>query len=1349
MSGRLSLPVFLASLTVFCFPVPLALAASEEKTPPWKRLLQDKDAKKVESLEKKVEELRRAGSFSEAVETAQVILEIRRREQGPDHWQVADAFRQLKTLEKIASLPPEAQREVAEAIRIGDKAWRSYAKANHAETVRLLTQSLPAFRTYLGEDHPDTARILSNLAANLNLRGQYAEAASLGQKALAARRKVLGEEHPETATSYNILASSLQGQGRFSEAATLCRKVLELRRRILGEEHIDTAKSYNNLATNLYYQAKYAEARSLYHKALALYRKLLGEEHPEIARTCSNLASTLAELANYGEAGLLFQKALDLRRKLLGEEHPDTAASYNSLASNLQNQGKYLEAEPLFQKALHLRRKLLGEEHPDTTISYSNLASNLDRQGKYTEAEPLFQKTLALWRKLVGENHPNTARAYGNLAGNLQYQGRYAEAAALVQKSLELNRKLLGEEHPDMAGRYSQLASIFRAQGMYADAELLCRKALDLRRRVLGEKHPYTAGSYSQLALILQSQGKYAEAELLFRKALDIHRQSFGEKHPNVATDYHNLASNLQDQGKYLEAAPLCQKALDLRLELLGEGHPETATSYTDLAANCIGSRKYVEAERFCRKAMELRRKLFGEEHPETALASNNLAYVLNAQGKYAEAGSLYHKSLDLRRKLLGDAHPYTVQAYDNLARSLHAQGKYHEAEAHWLNAARVFEIVRLHSNTSGLERSSFAARNSPLALLAACLARNGKVLEAWNRREANLARGLLDDLSHRFPQPHNTEDRRRELELLAKLDQMEKRVPLYLAAKDKAEADSELKKLLDLRRQAAKELAQLKAERAAREVYSLEQVQRWLPAEAALLSWLDSNGEPFAKEPGGEHWAYLVFLKGLPLWIKVPGSGDNQLWTSADEELPDKVRESLASRSSPKKLQPLLAKLAKQRLKPLEPFLTSHRVKHLLVHPVGWMAGVPVEALTDRYTISYVPSATMFAKLREKASSRDARAQGEPGRLLALGDPVFQGSQAAPAEAKPPEHGVLIVRVVPGANAARAGIKSGDVLLSYADIKLIGSGDLLAALKKYEKGGGTAKDSAIPIRVWRGGKFLSLNVSPGSLGVQFDPAPAAAAILAKRDGDRALRASQGPDLQPLPGTRVEVNAISKLFREPLLLLGSDASEQSLDELASKNKLKQFRYLHLATHGAMDASNGLESAIFLARDRLPDPLKRTLAGKHPYDGRLTAQKVVDGWKLNAELVVLSACQTGLGEQAAGEGYVGFSQAFFLAGAQSVVVSLWPVDDTATAALMVRFYQNLLGQRDGLTSPLKKGTALREAKSWLRGLTRAQVADLPRLRGLELLQPSRTPPSGDRPYDHPYYWSAFVLLGNPE
>src|SRR5205085_1937124 len=137
-----------------------------------------------------------------------------------------------------------------------------------------------------------------------------------------------------------------------------------------------------------------------------------------------------------------------------------------------------------------------------------------------------------------------------------------------------------------------------------------------------------------------------------------------------------------------------------------------------------------------------------------------------------------------------------------------------------------------------------------------------------------------------------------------------------------------------------------------------------------------------------------------------------------------------------------------------------------------------------------------------------------------------------------------------------------------------------------------------------------------------------------------------------------------------------------LDDLRKKAELSQFRYLHLATHGEVNDVKAFESVLILAQDTLPkDPLPR--AGEPFINGQLSANEVLDFWELNADLVTLSACETALGRKGGGDGLLGFAQAFLTKGSRAVCLSLWKVDDAATALLMTRFYQNLLGKRPGL------------------------------------------------------------------
>jgi hypothetical protein len=609
---------------------------------------------------------------------------------------------------------------------------------------------------------------------------------------------------------------------------------------------------------------------------------------------------------------------------------------------------------------------------------------------------------------------------------------------------------------------------------------------------------------------------------------------------------------------------------------------------------------------------------------------------------------------------------------------------------------------------------------------------------------------------------PLRPADQQRQQHLTQRLDDVDRAIRQILFAKEKTAAgQAQLQDLLRERQAVEEDLARWNAERTARAVYDRARIQAALAPDAALIAWVDVGGERDAADPDGEHWACVLRHSGPPAWVKLPGRGPKGAWTEDDEDLPSLIRQTLANRPGTFREggPDLLRRLAAQRLTPLEPYLKASvdlpAVQQLVVLPAGWMAGIPVEALTDRYTVSYAPSGTLFARLQEKR--RQAPTEGDasaPPRLLALGDPVFpRPTGPTLVNVPPPDHGLLLTLVQAGSAAAQAGLKDGDVLLRYADQKLTKADDLRAAVANHPEDPSATNARAaggLPIQVWRDGQVLALTIRPGRLGVQFSLQPAAEAVRARREADRVVQASRGGAFQPLPGTRAEIQAVAALFPQSMPLLGSEASEQCLDDLAFWGRLKGFRYLHLATHGDVNFARPLESALILAQDQLPDPIQQRLAGKTVYTGRLTAAAIRESWQLDAELVTLSACDSGLGRNLGGEGFLGFTQALLLAGARSLVLSLWKVDDTATALLMERFYQNLLGKRDGLTKPLPKAEALREAKAWLRTLT-SQDAEQQRERlaalageGVEL----PPLPVGERPFAHPYYWSAFILIGDP-
>jgi tetratricopeptide (TPR) repeat protein len=1303
-----------------------AAGAGPQPRPPWQRLLQGDDARQARELEQRLGPLQQAGKFEDALPVARQLAELRARVQGADHWQAVDARRMADAVRRVLGQGEAARQEYTASF-----AWQRQADA-------------------------------------LAGRGRHREAQPLYEKALAIRRKVLGEEHPDTVSSYHNLANNLDAQVRHSQAQPLLEQALAIRRRVLGEEHPATAESYNALAMNLDSRGRYREAEEGHRKALAIWRNVLGEEHPDTVTGYNNVAFNLWRQGRYREAEEGFRKALAIRRKVLGEEHPDTATSYNNLAASVNDQGRYKEAEEGYRKALAIWRKVRGEEHPLTAASYDNLAHNLDAQGHYAQAQPLHEHALAIRRKVLGEEHPDTAHSYNNLANNLNDQGQYVQAQPLYEKALAICRKVLGEEHPHTAQTYNNVALNLSMQGKYAQAQPLFEQALALRRKVLGEEHPHTAESYNNVAFNLDGQGRYAQAQPLLEKALAMNRKVLGEEHPSTATSCNNLAGNLEAQGRYALAQPLYEKALAINRRVLGEEHGNTAAAYVNLAANLDAQGRYAQAQPLHEKALAICRKALGEEHRHTAISCNKLAISLAAQGRHAQAQPLYEKALAISRQVLGEEHPDTVSGYNNLAFNLHAQGRYAEAEALFLRGADTFLAGRLRIAASGLDRASKTTEQSPLFRLAVMLARNGKPADAWTRFEQGLGRGTWDDLAARLRR--TPQEQARQAELSARLDRLDQLIEQTLTTKEPTAEQKRLREeLLTQRLKSQEELTNLAQELerrygpAAGLVFDREKIQAALPADAALIGWVDLPAAgPRAADPDGDHWVVLLRHSGGPVWVRLRGSGPKNTWTEADTQLPGQLREALQSPGG--NWQALAARLRQQRLGPLAQHLDGVRhlivlpspalagVRHPIVLPSPSLAEVPVEVFAEGYTVSYALSGTLYAHLRQQ---RPVATQG----LFALGDPAFEAPAVAEKPRPLPPGGVLLTVVAPGGNAAQSGLRPNDVLLRYADTDLPGPADLKPLLEK------AAGDRSVAVTIWRNGVTLRREVRPGKLGVVLadQPAPAALAQLRRLDRQLASRGGDDDRWPPLPGTRVEVEALARLFGDsppPRLLFNSQASEQELYALARGGELGRYRYVHLATHGEVDNTLPLRSAILLSRDALPDPLQQLAAGLPAFDGRLEAREVLEQWHLDAELVTLSACQSALGKYERGEGFVGFAQALILAGSRSVCLSLWKVDDTATALLMQRFYANLLGKRDGLQGPLGKAAALAEAKEWLRGLSRDEALrvaaavsqGVERGKGrvrLPLLPQAPAGAKDEKPYAHPYYWAAFVLIGDPE
>jgi CHAT domain-containing protein/tetratricopeptide (TPR) repeat protein len=1097
-------------------------------------------------------------------------------------------------------------------------------------------------------------------------------------------------------------------EANFERAIQKAEQMATLRERWQGAKHWETVDS-----------------RRTWQRYQAMLR-LPKTDREELSRSFADMAAAegLYGQAKYPAAEKLFRQALTVRCRVLGEDHPDTANSQSWLAFDLTAQGKYAEAQPLYEKALAIYRHVHGEDHPQTATTYHNIALNRKMQGKYAEAQPLFEKALDIYRRLLGEDHPFTATSYVNVAGNLLAQGKHAEAQPLLEKALDIRRRVLGEDHPETAQSYDEIAFNLGIRGRYAEAQRLHEKSLAIRRRVLGDDHPDTASSYHGVARDLDSQGKFIEAQPLHETGLAIRRRVLGEDHPYTAASYNNAASNLFAQGKHAEAQPLFENSLRINRKVLGEKHPDTAAGYSSVASNLDAQGKYAEAQPLYEKALDIYRLVFGEEHPNTASSCVNLARNLKLQGKYAEAQPLFEKALAIRRRVLGEDHPHTAASYDHLASNLKAQRKYVEAQPYYETA------LRIQRRVLGEEHPDTAARYNNVA---SNLHAQGKYADAQPHYEKalDICRKVLGE-----DHPHTVRASTNVAMNLWKQHKVGEAVRLLRASLPGHEA--------------------ARFDRAASGFDRAVAFSNDIPPNALLAAGLARLDQPAEAYRQAEAALARGLLDDLPSSASPKASRSATLraqLSAVDRDLLRLVGQASLSaedQAQRKRLveerRDLLGQLTRVAAEnSAQQLLPPEEIQKSLPDDAALILWNDLDSLDDHQACvlrskgepiwvhltgsgeqgAWTDTDLSLAKRVHSLLQQPASPERDLRRLTA----ALSRQRLEPLRPHLGPHlGLPTVRRLVVLPTGWAGLVPLEVLTEEYRISYVPSGSVFARLHQQHR----------PVN---GSSLLAL-------------------------GDPVFTApsGRGPDPQALPGTRWEVQTLSRLVPEATTLLGSDASQQRLDELAAAEKLKRFRLLHLATHGVIDWDSPDRSCLLLARDRLPDRQDIRI-GKAAITGELTVGAIRKSWHLDADLVVLSACQTALGRGGSGDGLLGFAQAFLKCGARSVVLSRWPASDTATALLMVRFYENLLAppSRKDLKNPLGRADALTEAKQWLRQLPRQEAQELAaRLSagklsdtvtrlGIATLNIKEAPklPQGEHPYAHPFFWATFVLIGDPD
>jgi CHAT domain-containing protein len=1247
-------------------------------------------------LEVKARQLQAAGKKIEAIAVVREMITLERKLFGDIHEELAGSFDWMATLYRELDDFSNSQMAWSEVIRIrsellGKDHWKVADARLALEDVKLLARLNPRQRRRLRE-----ADNLQRQALNLYRQGKYQKALQPTARLLEIRKRILGEEHLSYATSLDGLAGLYHRMGEYSRAEPLLLQAREIRKKVMGEAPYYYAQSLNNLALLYDSMGKYTKAEPLYLQARQIRREVLGEEHPDYAQSLHNLALLYENMGEYTKAEPLCLQARDILKKALGEENPYYAKILNNLAALYASMGEYTKAEPLFLQTRKIYKKLVGEEHPHYARSLGGLANLYANMGEYSKAEPLCLQAREIRKRVLGEEHPEYARSLDSLANLYESMGEYSKAEPLCLQAREIRKKVVGEEHPDYAKSLHNLALLYESMGAYARAEQLFLQTREIWEKVLGEEHPSYATSLNNLANLYGKMGEYTKAEPLYLDARDIWKKVLGEEHPSYAKNLNSLATLYESMGEYARAEPLYLQAREILKKVLGKEHPSYATSLNNLAGlyNIMG--EYSKAEPLFLQTRGITKRVFGEENPDYAQSLGNLAGLYLTMGDYSKAEPLFLQERHICKKVLGEEHPDYAASLNNLAFLYKTIGEFTKAESLLRQSLEV--------------KLQIAQRTLPVLPEAAALAYLAK---------QQIGRDPLLSVLRKLPEEERGDVFSSVWATRALATRMLAERRRLTAGSPKAEVVQ--KKLGGVRGQLAQltlatpKPAQVEARR--RQLSELNEQKESLERELAALS------EPFRRSMEVRDAQVADLVGVLPHDSAVVDVIRAAVWNPPPEGKGRLRREwqyeAFVVRPADNEAGYTARWVHLGRAEPIEQAVRTwlHQIR----------SGRGGAAQRGRS-----PS----VQLRELLWERIEPHLGDCSTLYLIPDGLLC---------------YLPWSALPGRNPATV------LLEDYALATAVSGQQLYALLSEpasKTKGllvvGGVDYDS-------RGSETTTpLLASTGDRVTHRGPA---------READQAVN---WPFLQ---GTLAESAAIQEIWNHNApsqLLQTSSANEAMLRE-----HLPGSRYVHLATHGffadekfrsmfrlseeqerlygsqrdlasarraTVTARNPLIlSGVVLAGANLP-PLTNELGIPTGDDGILTAEEVVNLNLHGTELVVLSACETGLGRTGGGEGVFGLQRAFHLAGARNVLASLWKVDDQATAAQMKLFYQKLWQEQK---PPLQ---ALREAQLYIYR-NPEQISELARTRGLgditRLATKGKLSQDEKAPVRH---WAAFVLSG---
>lgn len=1020
-------------------------------------------------------------------------------------------------------------------------------------------------------------------------------------------------------------------------------------------------------------QADYSKGK--YDKVQAVYVELLERAQTEWANdptayadllnTVGNLQFTLSQ---YDSATAYYWTAMESVKTSLGELSFEYGFYSYQLATVYNQTGQYAQAEAWYNYSLPLLAQGYGANSAEYTECFNVLAVLYTDMGRYTEARPMSEAAVYFFRETFGKEDDNYLAAYNNLGRVYQGLGMYDEAAVIFRECLDFLERKPSKHGVDLFVTQNNLAELYRIVGKYELASPLYQKALAGAEKHKEEDPSGTAMVWNNLGLLFKAKGQFTEAERAYMKSLQIYENLGMQRHLDYTNPLNNLGDLCRTLGRQDRAIEAFSKVIALRLELVGEDQPRYANALNNLALVYMDMGSFAEAEKLFLQSLDIYEKSVGATHDYYANCINNLASLYTAAGHYEPAVEMFEAAVVIYGQSLGKEHESYALYQSSLGEVQSLMGDH---EAALKNIREALQIVERKMGTN------YPGYTDIRVKLGQALRAAGEWSEAAQLFTANLD-DQMGEIGKFFPVMS-------EEERAAYFSTVSYRFELFNS-------------------------------------FVWDRRMRKISGEGPLLAGM---------------YDFQLATKGILLNELTRTRRD--LLESNDAELTDLYTAWQAKR---------------------ELIMMSYR----LSNQERSEAGIDLKALESE-------AATLEKSLNEKSQKFRTKATSRPKKWKDVRNQLEDGEAALEIIRVQYQHDVWTDTVVYLALLIFPDSKEPELVVieDGSALETDGLQSYHAAINDQLTDASSYNSFWAPIAAKLGetkrvycsldgvyqqlnlytlknpttGKYLvdeiQLHLLTSTRDLSRDafhsiPATPTATLFGFPDYDLGEQVSTGAttrtglkSIEDLPGTLDEVNMISQVLTDHQwdvdLFTRKDATENELKNLRSPT------ILHIATHGfflkskyrsrekllGIDAKTSrnnpmLRSGLLMAGVTAPVPDNVDVFSQE--DGILTAYEATGLSLDSTELVVLSACETGLGDVINGEGVYGLQRAFQVAGAKSLVMSLWQVSDDPTRELMTAFYTQWVDHPEA-----GKQEAFRKAQQQLKAK-----------------------------YPEPYFWGAFILIG---